>query len=309
MDHVLISMGDSMLDNDVKKYKRNNIDRFISCFNSLKYSIIEPARLRIERTKVLNKLDDTNSPLISVCIPTFNRAKILMERAVDSVFSQSYQNFELIIIGDNCTDDTTKLLSKIKDRRLIFENLKERKRNYSETLENHWFVGGAVPSNRALEIASGEWIARIDDDDIWTKFHLEKLVNFAQENNFEFVSALYEEERFGERKVIQGVHALDKYYTQKKYSNIFESPKIGGVSTWLYRSYLKFMKYNIDCWRKKWNRVWDIDLSLRFYKAGVRMGFLEEVLSYIIPRPGEESVGLEAYKLSSKKMLEKYKIL
>ena len=78
-----------------------------------------------------------------------------MERAVDSVFSQSYQNFELIIIGDNCTDDTSKLLSKIKDRRLIFENLKERK-NYSETLENHWFVGGAVPSNRALEIATGD---------------------------------------------------------------------------------------------------------------------------------------------------------
>ena len=85
-----------------------------------------------------------------------------------------------------------------------------------------------------------------------------------------------------------------------------QSPKIGGVSTWLYRSYLKFMKYNIDCWRKKWNRVNDIDLSLRFYKAGVRMGFLEEVLAYIIPRPGEESVGLEAYKLSSKEMLDKY---
>lgn len=308
MDHALILTVASMSDNDKKKYERNNVDRLISNFNSLKYSIIEPIRLRIERSKVFNKIHETNSPLISVCIPTFNRAKILMERAVDSVFSQSYQNFELIIIGDNCTDDTTKLLSKIKDRRLIFENFKERKRNYSETLENHWFVGGAVPSNRALEIATGDWIARIDDDDIWTKFHLEKLLNFAQKNNFEFVSALYEEERFGERKIVQGVHALDSYYTQRKYSNIDESPKIGGVSTWLYRSYLKFMRYNIDCWRKKWNRVWDIDLSLRFYKAGVRMGFLEEVLSYILPRPGEKSVGLEAYKLSSKKMLDKYKL-
>lgn len=308
MDHVLILMVGSMLDNDKKKYERNNVDRFISSFNTLKYSIIEPVRLRIERSKVFNKIGETNLPLISVCIPTFNRAKILMERAVDSVFSQSYQNFELIIIGDNCTDDTSKLLSKIKDRRLIFENLKERKRNYSETLENHWFVGGAVPSNRALEIATGDWIARIDDDDIWNKFHLEKLINFAQENNFEFVSALYEEQRFGERKVVQGVHALDTYYTQKKYSDISQSPKIGGVSTWLYKSYLRFMKYNVDCWRKKWNRVWDIDLSLRFYNAGVRMGFLEEVLSYIIPRPGEESVGLEAYKLSSKDIMDKYKI-
>ena len=55
--------------------------------------------------------------------------------------------------------------------------------------------------------------------------------------------------RFGERKIVQ-VHALDSYYTQRKHSNIDESPKIGGVSTWLYRSYLKFMRYNIDCWRK-----------------------------------------------------------
>lgn len=295
-----------MSDNDIKTYERNNVDRFISTFNSLKYSIIEPARLRIERVKAFNRLNKTNLPLISVCIPTFNRAKILMERAVDSVFSQSYQNFELIIIGDSCTDDTAKLLSKIKDKRLIFENLRERKKNYAQTVENHWFVGPAIPSNRALEIANGDWIARIDDDDIWSKFHLEKLVNFAQENNFEFVSSLYEEERFGERKVVQGVHALDTYYTQKVYYNMDQSPKIGGVSTWLYRSYLKFMKYNIDCWRKKWNRVNDIDLSLRFYKAGVRMGFLEEVLAYIIPRPGEESVGLEAYKLSSKEMLDKY---
>ena len=297
-----------MSDNDIKTYERNNVDRFISTFNSLKYSIIEPARLRIERVKAFNGLNKTNLPLISVCIPTFNRAKILLERAVDSVFSQSYQNFELIIIGDSCTDDTTKLLSKIKDKRLIFENLKERKKNYAQTVENHWFVGPAIPSNRALEIASGDWIARIDDDDTWSKFHLEKLVNFAQENNFEFVSSLYEEERFGERKVVQGVHALDTYYTQKVYYNMDQSPKIGGVSTWLYRSYLKFMKYNIDCWRKKWNRVNDIDLSLRFYKAGVRMGFLEEVLAYIIPRPGEESVGLEAYKLSSKEMLDKYNV-
>ena len=56
-----------------------------------------------------------------------------------------------------------------------------------------------------------------------------------------------------------------------------------GVSTWLYRSYLKFMRYNLDCWRKKWNRVWDIDLSLRFYIEPVlEWGSLEEVLSYII---------------------------
>ena len=53
MDHVLILMEVSMLGEDIKKYERNNVDRFISSFNCLIYSIVEPARLRIERSKAL----------------------------------------------------------------------------------------------------------------------------------------------------------------------------------------------------------------------------------------------------------------
>ena len=85
------------------------------------------------------------------------------------------------------------------------------------------------------------------------------------------------------------------------------SPKIGGVSTWLYRSYLKGMKYNLNCYRKEWNRVWDIDLALRIYHAGVKMGFLEEVVAFVLPRPGEDSIGLDAYKLTKNEKMKKYK--
>lgn len=296
-----------MSDNQTLRHKRSNFDVIISNYNTLKYSIFEPLKVRLERKKFSRNYKDLKNPLISICVPTYNRAEILVQRAVETVFSQTYKNFELIIIGDHCTDNTEKLLSKIKDSRLIFKNLPKRKRKYIQTLENHWFVGGSTPSNKALDIANGHWIARIDDDDTWTNDHLEKLLEFAQSNDFEFVSALYEEERFGKRNIVDGVRALDPYYTQKNYRNVDESPKIGGVSTWLYRSYLKFMKYNEDCWRKEWNRVWDIDLSLRFYNAGVNMGFLDEVLSYIIPRPGEKTVGLEAYQLTSTEKLNKYK--
>ena len=55
MDHVLILMEVSMLGDDIKKYERNNVDRFISSFNCLKYSIVEPACLRIERSKALKQ--------------------------------------------------------------------------------------------------------------------------------------------------------------------------------------------------------------------------------------------------------------
>ena len=269
---------------------------------------MESLQLRVARWRHAHEYEDPRqTPLVSVCVPTYNRGPLLVERAVASVLSQTYANLELVIVGDHCTDNTAELLARIKDPRLRFHNLPSRKRNYPQTVENHWFVGGATPANMAMELARGQWIARVDDDDTWTPEHIEKLLRFAQDGQYEFVSGLYVEERFGERKVVDGVRALDSYYTRQPAKPDDDSPKIGGVNSWLYRSYLRFMRYNVECWRKEWNRVWDVDLSLRIYGAGVRMGFLEEVVAYVLPRPGETSVGLEAYKLTEKQKLEQYR--
>jgi glycosyltransferase involved in cell wall biosynthesis len=296
-----------MSDNNAT-YHRSLEDRLICDFNQLKFNLYEPLRLRLERMRHSHAYDDIKSdPLVTVCVPTYNRGPLLIERAVKSVLSQSYVNIELMIVGDHCTDDTADLLAAVRDPRLRFFNLPNRHRSYKQTVENHWYVGGAIPANKAMQMARGQWIARVDDDDTWTTDHIEKLIRFAQQGNHEFVSALYEEERFGIRKVVDGVRALDPYYTRQQVDLNDSSPKIGGVSTWLYRSYLKFMKYNVDCWRKEWNRVWDVDLSLRIYAAGVRMGFLEQVVSYVLPRPGEISVGLEAYKLTEQSKLDQYR--
>ena len=109
------------------------------------------------------------------------------------------------------------------------------------------------------------------------------------------------------KKTVEGLQALDPYYTQKPLPYNDNSPKIGGVQTWMYRSYLRFMSYNPECWRKKWNRVWDVDLVTRIHYSGARMGFLEEIMAYVLPRPGEKSVGLEAYKLTEEDKMEQYK--
>jgi len=285
--------------------KRTFCDKFISNFNSLWFAFIEPIKIKYARLRFKkNYLKKNKNPLVSICIPTFNRGPILIDRAVKSALSQTYKNIELIIVGDHCTDNTPELLAKIKDPRLKFYNMKKRDRHYPQNIENHWFVGGAAPANKAMDLATGAWIARLDDDDTWSKDHVEKLLKFAIDGDYEFVSALYESERFGERSVVQGVMALDRYYTK---TDSINSSKIGGVSTWLFRSYLKGMKYNLNCWRKEWNQVWDIDLSLRIYHAGVRMGFLEEVVAFVLPRPGEESIGLDAYKLTKKEKMKHYK--
>lgn len=293
----------------MSKKNRNLSDVYISNFNSLKYFLTEKVRLSIARTIYGHKYKSAdNHPLISVCIPTYNRGAILVERAVASVLSQTYKNFELVIIGDCCSDETMELLSKFTDPRIKFYNMPSRKKSYPQTVENHWLAGPVNPLNKALELAKGDWLARIDDDDTWPENHLEALYDFACSGKYEFVSALYVEERFNQKRIVDGVRALDEYFTQKKNPKKNQSVKIGGVSTWLYRSYLDFMKYNPDCWRKSWNRVNDIDLALRVFHSGAKMGFLEEVMAYILPRPGEESVGLEAYKLDEDAKLKHFKV-
>ena len=73
------------------------------------------------------------------------------------------------------------------------------------------------------------------------------------------------------------------------------NPRLGSTSTLLYRSYLRLFKYNINCWRKRVNRVNDIDLFLRMYHAGVKMGHLDKVVCELLPRPGESDLAYQAF--------------
>lgn len=291
-----------------KEFKRALTDKIICTLNSARYFITEQIILKLLRLRYEQDYKDRQEkPLISVYVPTYNRAEILMARAVPSVLSQTYTNFELIIVGDCCTDKTSELVKRIKDSRIRFYNLPKRGHRYPPTAENHWLAGPVVAANQALKMAQGKWIARIDDDDTWTKDHLESLLNFAQEGDYEFVSAQYLEEKHGQQRIDTGVGAQDSYYTRSDKPVKGPNPLVGGTQTWLYRSYLKFMKYNLNCWRKEWNRVNDVDLSQRIFKAEVRMGFLNKLVAFVLPRPGEVTVGVEAYKLQEKEKEQIYK--
>ena len=70
---------------------------------------------RLERKE--DTVSDHNSGLVSVVIPTYNRASTL-PRAIKSVLSQDYENLELIIVDDASTDETAELLSRIEDPRM-----------------------------------------------------------------------------------------------------------------------------------------------------------------------------------------------
>lgn len=273
--------------------KRTITNALISGFNRCRYAVTEPVQLRVARSRYEDRYGDPDEvPLVSVYTPTYNRAALLMERAVPSVLSQTYQHFEYIIVGDHCTDATEQIISQLKEPRIRFHNIPRRGYRYPPTAENHWLAGPVVAANTALDMVRGKWIARIDDDDIWTPDHIAALLKFAHRGDYEFVSSAYIAERYGRKALID---VRDQH------------PRIGGTQTWLYRSYLKFMRYNINCWRKSWNRVNDMDLQDRIWKAGARIGFLEKVTCHVLPRPGENTIGLEAYRSREEEMVQHYR--
>lgn len=262
--------------------KRRIQDRSIAGLNSLRYSITEPIMLRIARARYEHLYSDpTEAPLVSVMIPTYNRGQLLVERTLPPILAQTYQNLEVVIVGDCCPDNTPELLAQVKDPHVRFYNLPQRGR-YPEGVSLRWFVAGAEPANQALELVRGKWIAWSDDDDVYALDHIEVLLSFAQKGNHEFVSASYIACRDGKEVIISPQN---------------EDSGIGGHQTWLYRSYLRFFRYNVNSWRKRWNRPTDIDLQLRMQAAGVRMGALNQVVTYVLPRPGSNTVGLEAHNV------------
>lgn len=108
-------------------------------------------------------MTDNPTPKVSVIMPTYNRVDML-EKSIESVFAQSFQNWELIIIDDASTDETESRMNKLAER--------EDRVNYMRIPK---IEGKGISEylNIGLRNSRGEYIARIDDDDYWC--HKDKL--------------------------------------------------------------------------------------------------------------------------------------
>ncbi|MDX6608972.1 MAG: hypothetical protein QOF85_897 [Solirubrobacterales bacterium] len=104
-----------------------------------------------------------NPPLVSVVIATYNWSEVL-RWAIRSVRGQSYPRWELIVVGDRCTDDSEAAVESFGDRRIRWHN---RERNSGSQ---------SLPNNDGVAMARGELIAYLGHDDLWTPDHLARLV-------------------------------------------------------------------------------------------------------------------------------------
>lgn len=127
----------------------------------------EAAKLAYEKAKSIYK---KITPKVSIAMPCYNSSKHL-EKAIESILEQTYCNFELLIVDDKSTDNTMEKIKQYaeKDFRI-------------KVLSNEFEKGVSGAMNTAIKHAVGEYLTRMDSDDISVLTRIESQVNFLQNN-------------------------------------------------------------------------------------------------------------------------------
>jgi glycosyltransferase involved in cell wall biosynthesis len=118
-------------------------------------------------------------PLVTVIIATYNWSSVL-RYAIESVRRQSYSNWELLVIGDGCTDDSELVAQSFHDARIQWINLPTNTGSQS------------APNNAGLSRATGEYVAYHGHDDVWVRDHLVRLVTALDQTGAGIASTVFE---------------------------------------------------------------------------------------------------------------------
>ena len=148
------------------------------------------------------KNNKTNQLIVSVIIPVYNRVEMLKE-AIESVLSQSFKDFELIVVDDGSSDKGVKDTLKSYGNKII------------SIYQKH--LGVSAARNNGIKHAKGKFIAFLDSDDIWLKKKLEIQIDFFDKNKDALICQTQE------TWLRDGKHFNPKKYHKKISGDIFEA--------------------------------------------------------------------------------------
>jgi glycosyltransferase involved in cell wall biosynthesis len=142
-----------------------------------------------------------NNPKVSVCVPTYNGAKYI-KICIESVLAQTYSNFEILIVDDNSKDETMEILCDFAKRE---KRIRIVRNQINLGLVQNW--------NRCVELAEGEWIKFVFQDDFIAPNCIEELLNCCNAGSLFAV---------GRRNIIfeKGSETLIKFYKYIENVNI-----------------------------------------------------------------------------------------
>jgi glycosyltransferase involved in cell wall biosynthesis len=167
--------------------------------------------------------------LVSILMPAYNVEKYIY-KAINSILIQTYKNFELLIVDDASIDNTVQIVESFSDYRI-------------KLVKNPKNIGVAANRNLLLELASGDYIAFFDSDDISSNHRIEKQVNFL--NSHKLIDVL------GSR--VQYIDELEKNILFRRSDNFFTHSEISSellfnnvlcTSTIIFRSKYKHLLQN-----------------------------------------------------------------
>lgn len=133
-----------------------------------------------------------NGPLISIVVPVYNAVKCI-EDTIQAIRSQTFSDWELIMVDDCSTDDSIEIMKSYESKSIKLIRLKEGS-------------GAAFARNAGIDAARGRYIAFVDADDLWSPDKLERQLAFMKENNCAFSFTGYEfadENGIGVQKIVR----------------------------------------------------------------------------------------------------------
>ena len=189
--------------------------------------------------------------LVSIITPSYNSSRFI-EECVGSVLSQTYVNWEMLIVDDYSADNSLQILKKYNDKRIQLIELDKN-------------VGASESRNVAIRKAKGKYIAFLDSDDLWEPQKLEKQISFMEKEDVAFSFSTYQPISDDDSKLYSIIHA-PKIVTYSSYlkktiigcltviidrekTGVFEMPKIRSshdMALWLLIMRRGFDAYGLD---------------------------------------------------------------
>ena len=200
---------------------------------------------------------------ITVIIPTYNRSADL-QRALESVFKQTHPADEIIIVDDCSTDDTSQVIKKYGDQ-IIY-------------LRNAFNSGASASRNTGIEKASGDYIAFLDSDDVWSDTKLEHQIQYMKLNGLEVSVTGFAVGYQGNR----GVEVKNRPYTEITTEDCLWGVYSAPGTTLICNTQL--MK-DVNGYNAQYKRLEDWELFFKLTNHA-KIGFLNENLAFISPSGG-----------------------
>lgn len=235
--------------------------------------IYEPNFIELNRQK---RMKFSFNPLISIILPVYNPPIKALRNALQSVLRQTYENWELCIVDASSNLEVSNFLNKISKR--------EKRVKYRLLGENY---GIAINTNKAIEMAEGEYVAFLDHDDELSEFALFEVVSNL--NKYGDIDLIYSDEDlktdhfYIDRKKSLFRNLLNLLTSNKRFSPIFKPDfSIDLLRSCNYMTHLivirKKMGDQVGWLRQNFEGAQDYDLLLRIIEVSTKVLHIPKIL-------------------------------